>query len=264
MGFLKKGAAKQAAIKKDDVQKAEYEQKKKHHEEHGYPLFRFWLNKQESCYITFLDGDLDQDGLIDNPVLYQHQLQLNGSWNNFYVCTADKEPCPICEDGKTPSLVQLFTVIDHRSYESKGGKVYKNTRKLFVAKRGTMDLLQKIATKRGGLTGATFDASRLGEKAPAVGDSFDFERKTPLETIQAKLGEEMVPADYEHEFEYKTADELRAEGFGGVVIGKETSVPNTGTSSQSSNLPFEPDDNDGAAESGTQPSEDGSQFDNFL
>ena len=46
------------------------------------------------------------------------------------------------------------------------GKVIKNTRKLFIAKNQTIKMLTKLAAKRGGLQGCTFDVARTGDKEP--------------------------------------------------------------------------------------------------
>jgi hypothetical protein len=202
-------------------------------------LFRFWLEKGEEGAITFVDGFLTEKGVLDTFMFREHSLFMNGRWGNNFVCVSEQEPCPICEGGDTPSLVGCFTIIDHRDYVSKKGNKYSNTRKLFVAKRNSLKLLQKEATKHGGLAGCQFDVSRIGDQAPRVGDVFSFSEKGDLKQLAQHYTQEFidpatkkkvvrsnfVPADYGGEIHYLTASELRKLGFGkGSPIGGEGPV----------------------------------------
>ncbi|NOQ30168.1 MAG: hypothetical protein GQ570_03500 [Helicobacteraceae bacterium] len=215
--WMKKGAeAKDALVKEEaQVEQRQSEQNK---------LFRFWMPNNSQTAITFLDGDLDGDGVLDSLLFNEHNVFMNGNWRNWFVCTKDEEPCPICEGGSNPALVGVFTIIDHTEWTGKGanGKLHKDERKLFVAKRNTLKQLQMIAAKRGGLAGCTFDVMRSGDNSPGCGSVFDFTEKLDMPTVikqypDAKDG----VADYGHEISYKTADELRALGFGSMPIGTE-------------------------------------------
>lgn len=196
-------------------------------------MFRFWLPAEESAAITFVDGDLTDKGVLDCFMYREHTLFLQGKWNNFYPCTGDDEPCPICETGDDPSLVGVFTIIDHREYKGKKA-IYKDQPKLFVAKRGTLKILQQIASKRGGLAGCTFDVTRTSDDKANVGDLFDFTEKTDIATLRKKYVQKnkdgkpetvFKPAVYEEEIVYYSADELRKQGFGkGTPIGAEGPV----------------------------------------
>jgi len=213
--FMKKGKEAQKEIEKQDALAAQ---------KSSDTVFRFWLPVGGETAITFLDGDLDEDGLLDVGMYYEHQVYMNGDWRNWFVCTADEEPCPICEGGDKPSLVGAFTVIDHSEYESKG-KHYKDQVRLFVAKRDTVKKLQKIATKRGGLAGCRFDVSRTGDKSPNVGDMFDFTDKRPLSEVLEQYNVD-GPLDYEKHIIYRPAADLRKLGFGTVPVGAESNIPN--------------------------------------
>ena len=191
--------------------------------------FRFWVKQDGEGLVTFLDGNLTSDGLLDTVSFNQHNLKINGKWRNYFVCVADNEPCPLCEMDNYPTLVALFTVLDHTKYTDRNGKVHQHERKLFVAKRDTMKRLQKLAAKRGGLTGWTVSISRTGERSPEVGTDFDFEEHHEDlvefgKTLKLKA-EDVKPLDYEKEIKYLSADELRELGFGTPVVGKsETSA----------------------------------------
>lgn len=223
--WMKTGKAAQKAIEDADRRQQE-------RFEAAGRAWRFRLQEGEEAQITFVDGELDEDGLLKNPVFKEHNIRKNGKFGNFYVCTSDQEPCPLCEAGDEPSLVQAFTVIDHRPVESKDKKRhYDFVRRLFMAKRNVMKLLQNKAGKYDGLVGVTFDATRTGSNAPSTGDSFDYVQKDNVGELteyftrkNAKGKEETIfeVCDYTKEFPYLTAKELRKEGFGaGTPVGAE-------------------------------------------
>lgn len=202
-------------------------------------MFRFWLEKGDEAPITFVDGNLTDKGVLDSFMFREHSLMINGRWGNNFVCVSEQEPCPICDGGDKPSLVGVFTIIDHRDYTSKKGNVYSNTRKLLVAKRNTFKLLQREASKHGGLAGCRFDVSRIGDQSPRVGDVFSFtEKGDPValaqtytydvidpQTKKKSVASSFVAADYGEEIRYLSAAELRKLGFGkGSPIGGESPI----------------------------------------
>ena len=223
-------------------------------------VFRFWLpydDPDSERRITFLDGGIDEDGMLDIPMYYEHNVYMNGRWGNHFVCLAGETSCPICEDGDSNAmLVGAATIVDHTPYIIKSGdrkgEEIKDQRKLFVCPRGTVKLLHKIAKKRGGLAGVTLDVSRSGKKAARVGDMFDFVAKTNMERIKEKLGEETAtPFDYEEVLPYVPEDELRNLGFGAAPVGKSGPSPSTTKASKEKSAETPSDDgeaDDGAGE----------------
>lgn len=222
LGFLKKGESAKKALAYEEAQ-AELRK-----QEAG-KMWRFWMPAGEDRQITFLDGDLDEDGMLDIYMFYEHTVRVNGNWEQF-VCTADvdeTQPCPICEKGDRASFVGVMTIIDHSEHTIKkgpnAGKKVANQRKLFVAKQGTIRQLTKLAAKRGGLAGCTFDVSRTGDKEPAVGNQFDFVHKfDSYEAIAEQFGlktEEVQPADYTEEIRYRSPEELIELGVGKALAG---------------------------------------------
>jgi hypothetical protein len=204
--------------------------------------FRFWLKKGDEASIWFVDGALHTKGYLAPPRYYEHTVFFNNTWDNI-VCPQQtmpsaKEVCPICEGKDRAALVSLFTVIDTRPYTTKNGITIPFTRKLFVAKPTTFDMLNKMAIKRGGLTGCRFDVSRTGDKSPNVGDVFDFQEKstdvealTQMFTSTFKVKDKQSGSDiqktvnlweplpYEKEIIFRTGDELRKMGFGAPTGG---------------------------------------------
>jgi hypothetical protein len=226
MNWMKRGDDAAVSLKQ-----AEAESKAKSMQNKS--MWRFRLNDGEEARVTFVDGELTKNGNIDWLTYREHQVFMNGKWNNHFVCTEPAEKCPICESGDSPSWVAVLTVIDHREYKSKKdpGKSYKNQPRLFVMKQQTAKLLQNLGEKRKGLAGCTFDILRAGDKSPAVGSSFDFIEKNSVKDLQAQFMEKdehgkmktvFVPADYEKEIVYRSAKELMQFGFAssGTSIGQ--------------------------------------------
>jgi len=217
--FLKRGDQAKQALEQERARREAQEA------ERG-GLFRFWMSPEQDRRITFLDGELDEDGMLDVPMYYEHTVRVAGRIKN-YVCVGDQEPCPICQADEKAALVGVMTIIDHTPHKIKrgqnAGKEVRNQRKLFVAKQTTLQTLTKIANKRGGLTGCTFEVSRADDRSPGVGSQFDFEEKhDTLEQVAQKYGlsaEDVVPADYSEEIHYFTADELVRLGAGSPVRG---------------------------------------------
>lgn len=237
--FLKTGKASTEMAKQHakDVEAKKAQQGK---------LFRFWMKEGEEARITFIDGDLTEEGYLQPPRYYEHNMFENGSWNNFYLCPKMTQPdkgdtCPYCDAGDRPALVALFTIIDHRAIPSSKDKtkIWKDTKKLLVAKPQTFELLNKHALKRGGLAGATFEASRIGDKSPSAGSMFEFVEKKPVEDLKKLYMVERVDpktnqkikvtnftvADYEKEIVYKTGAELAASVGGGAQQASNAGAP---------------------------------------
>ncbi len=221
--WMMKGAAAKAAIASEDA-KAELAKAEKD------KLWRFWMPAEEERKLTFLDGNVDADGMLDVFMFYEHSVVVAGDRKQF-VCTAEKEgSCPLCDRGDSkPYLVGVLTVIDHTPHKIKkgdnAGKIIKDQKKLFVAKKQTIKQLSKIAVKRGGLAFATFDVQRDGEKGAAVGTQFDFVEKLKPAEFKAKyeLKDEYVqPAQLEKEITYRSADELVEMGLGQKKNGPGT------------------------------------------
>lgn len=223
-----------------NLAKQQEEEAKKRKEEQG-KMWRFWLTPGEEAKVTFVDGELTEQGFLLPARWYEHNLFLNGQWNNYFVCPEKTDPesgekCPICEDQDRPYLAAGFTVIDHREFTGKDNKVYKDRRKLLVAKPQSFEQLNKLAIKLKGLAGQTFDISRSkGDKAPAIGDLFIPMEKRSVEECQKLYVQEQldiktnkktvttvfVPADYQSEIVYRNSQALRQMGFGkhGGVMG---------------------------------------------
>jgi len=228
VSWLKRGAEAHKAI---DKIKADADRRK----EAAGKGRRFRMKKGDETQITFLDGSLLPDNRLDAPTFWEHERWPQGSsFPEYFVCVKEFEACPVCDDvdrerqanpngkgEKGSSLVHAFTIVDHTTWSDKNGKEHAHQKSLFICKGMVFERLQKIAQKRGGLTGCTFDVSREGDMSARVGSDFDFVEKLDLTDAkmckaQAKAWglEDLKPTDYDTVFEFRDAKELRKLGFG--------------------------------------------------
>lgn len=236
-GFMMRGKAA-----RQEREKAE--KRAKERRERAASAYRFWIGKDDDGErrITFLDGDLDDDGMLDIPYLYEHNVPYEGRFSDFRCTKAVDGECPLCEAGDEPSYVGVLTVLDMCDgeegrpdpWEDSDGKEHFYRRRLYVAKLQTLKKLQRYADKHDGLAGCTFDVSRDGKQSARVGSNFDFVEKEDLEDIAGDLEkpEHADPADYENEpeLEYKSPEELLELGLGekGEVVGARGSKSRKG------------------------------------
>lgn len=237
MSFLRTGKSSKAlAIKNQAEQELRKLQKGK--------AWRYFLEPKETGRLTFVDGDLDEDGELNPPRAYEH---FDRETKTHFVCPQKTDPslgdvCPTCErngNNDWAALVAYFTVIDHRTIQSKDGKKsYTNERKLFVPKSEVMEKLTKRAIARGGLAGTTWDVSRGNDKTAATGDDFEFVAKADIAGLRKLYREDKLddkgkvigeqtafyPINYDEDIVMMREAELRQKGFGTGANGKSTGV----------------------------------------
>lgn len=224
-GFLKKGTEAKEVLQKEEA-KAEARAA------NASKSFRFRIKYEgkqtPEVNITFLDGELNEEGMLDIPYAREHTVKINGRFENIICTEEDEGYCPICArgaEGDDAALVGYLSVVDHTPYTLKNGTVREMTKKLFVAKRATIQMLTNQAAKRGGLTGCTYGVMRTGDREPAVGNQYDFVQKDDIADLIKQSGEEpemWEPLNYEEELEYRTAEELVELGIGIAQSGPGT------------------------------------------
>jgi hypothetical protein len=229
LSFLKKGDAAQTAFDQAEAKQAAGAAAAAGGNDGAFLYkHRFWMPAEAETMITFLDGDLNENGVLDEICYNEHQLQIAGDWKNFFPCVSDDEPCPLCNSGLNPSFVSVFTVIDHSEWTDKKGQVHKDQKRLYAVKRESLKLLRKMAVKRDGLRGCSFDLSRTGDRSPAVGSHYDFLKKwEDMDKFKESYNLDDVDGlDYEDTIQYKTAKELTDLGLGVASggIGSEPSA----------------------------------------
>lgn len=184
----------------------------------------FFLKPGEEARVTFLDGELyidgDEKGFFKNPSRYEHQVWGDGGPPQYFACTAEKAPCPICRANNRAYLATYFTVIDHRVIKGQRA-TYKNRKILYVAKHGTVQRLRRLAAKnKGSLRGISFEISRSGERSATVGDEFMIlKRRSSAQLVErvrdvwtdAKTSK---PIPYDQVLVYHTAKKLKKMGVG--------------------------------------------------
>lgn len=220
--FMKRGNAARKAMEEDEA-RAEARRAE------AGKMWRFYIGKddlEEDFKITFLDGDLDKDGMLELNSWDEHTV-MNEGRPEQYICTGENEPCPLCHDGNKPSFVAAFTIIDHQEYTIKKGtrqgQTVKDERKLYIAKRQTIGKLQKIAAKAEGLRGVQVTVSRSTKDAAQVGDMFILDEKFDDDELMEKYGKgdekNIAPANYEEEIVYRDAATLTKMGVAAAISG---------------------------------------------
>jgi hypothetical protein len=180
---------------------------------------RFWLRVGEEAVIVFVDDT----GFYAKT----HQLNIAGSWNNFVTCTADFQPCPVCNSGDRPSLIGYYTVIDTREIQFKDGTRAKNRRVLFPAKNVAINMIADLKKKYNSLIGLAVKVKRYGQKSPNCGDYFEVisDKRIALKSLGADAD---VVYNYEKILAPPTPEELDTLGFGNRALGEVTAdVDNT-------------------------------------
>lgn len=187
-------------------------------------MFRWWMKAtpqgEDGRYLTFVDEEGMSPYGYEMPfVFFEHQLQLNGHWRNWFSCieplaNIDKgvaKVCPICLAGFKASWSSAYTVVDHSEWtESKTGKVHVDELKLFVCKSSVNSILRKAARKKGGLRGWRVEVMRTTSDDPNTGNVFDFEKRV-------ELPPDIVAPNYAEMFARKSEDELTKVLTGGVT-----------------------------------------------
>lgn len=191
---------------------------------------RVWLKEGTSAKLTFLDSE--------GFYFYEHNLYLNGRWTNWFTCRRDFDECPICDSGKHPSYVCVYTVIDHSEYVDKKGVVHKNEKKLLVTKSGVQPKIarRKQALENGDLTFSVFQFTRDKREEASTGEDIEYLRTLTRDEILANFKpanmsdeEFLKPFDYYELFEPLPVEKLR-QVVGQRVVGQEDNNQNGGES----------------------------------
>ncbi len=193
--------------------------------------YRFWIVVGAEARISFIDGNLDEDGALDAPFWYEHRLMIGGKVQSIvcYETAMTMGPCPICAAGHRTQLVAGLTVINHTPYTiqsgQNAGKTLVNRVQMFVAPRTAMETLQKLATKRKGLAGHCYDVYRKDKKDPRVGSVYDYHGKLTAKQI-ASFGDDWMPCNWEEALKLLPPEEMKKFGEIAVPFGAGPSSAN--------------------------------------
>lgn len=146
----------------------------------SYGPSRFWLPRNGSAEVIFLSPGQPL------PIITEHQVQLYGNWRNWATCLRMiGEECLLCKYAKEHEKffaysAAFLSIIDTSEYTSKrDGKVYKDQKRLFVAKSRSLEFLKRRYAQRVA-AGETLRASKYqifrsnDKTAASVGDQFDY------------------------------------------------------------------------------------------
>lgn len=163
---------------------------------------RVWLKPHTSKNLVFLD-----DAAFS---FYEHQVKINGRWDNFFTCIGKANGCPLCLSGMNPYLNTVFTVIDRTEYQDKKGIKHADEKRLFAVKEETALTLKEKHKRWGGMKNKEIVATRKGDKDASCGSDFEL----VLENGQIKIPDlshlkDKNPYNYMELFKPQTAQELR-------------------------------------------------------
>jgi hypothetical protein len=194
----------------------------------GDRMRRFYMSAGEEKTVTFLDGMLDEDGMLGFMSFNEHTIQTGAKKWEEVVCLAEQEICPACTAGHKSYYVGVFTVINHTPYiiqsGPNAGKKLGDRRELYCAKLGTLRTLQTYAAKWGGLKGWKVEITRVTEKDAKVGNLF--QKISHCDDLVSTFGPELsLPADYGKEINFLTAEQMVAAGLGTATTGPGFNKP---------------------------------------
>lgn len=170
---------------------------------------RFSLEKGESARVTFMDGNLTREGLIELWLYKEHFLPIPPY---RFVCVAYNEECPICRDGFRAHLMGAGTIYDHRV----------NATRIFCVAYSSLSRMAVKAKEVNGLKGWTVLMTKTGNARTRIGDVMEFEGRMTDSELMAAYGRRgrLPTMNYAKHLGYLSAKELRKQGFG-VIQGLE-------------------------------------------
>ena len=179
--------------------------------------WRFFMKKGDEKSVLFLDDS--------PPIVLEHNLKINGKWNNFFTCRrvlGDGENCPLCAAGDRAYDVGFYHVLDLDGYVDKRGEKRTNVLRIFPAKQTEklpmVKRLKKFSNQQGGLLGVKFNVERSrSDTSAAVGDDWMVDSKLDLAQVEKILGKPLkdvipvTPADREKYWEDYLAPKTEVE-----------------------------------------------------
>lgn len=139
---------------------------------------RFWMPNDTERLITFIDTPMiELDGIkIQTPFKYnEYQIQLNGSWKNWFTQPIDPSDDVLKEMGYKAAKVAVLTAIDHAEWTDRNGTVHRDELCLYVVKRSSQvwKQIERFMERGMDLSGQTFLVSRMGDKSPGTGSMLE-------------------------------------------------------------------------------------------
>jgi hypothetical protein len=148
-------------------------------------IHRFWLNKDTSKEVVFID-----DARFG---VFEHRVQVNGKWETYTCAGAD---CLFCTYKKSRYYTEYYTIIDLTRWVNREGKEVRTTRRALGAGKEAAQLLEKRRVDLGGsLAGKKFKVSRFGDRGTSVGNDWSpMPTDRPIDTT--RLPPECQPLNF--------------------------------------------------------------------
>lgn len=170
---------------------------------------RFWMPNDSERLITFIDTPIiDLEGIkVQTPFKYnEYQIQLNGSWKNWFTQPIDPTEDVLKEMGYKAAKVAVLTAIDHAEWTDRNGTTHKDQLCLYVVKRSSQvwKQIERFMERGMDLSGQTFLVSRMGDKSPGTGSMLE----KHSENFNLREGD--VPFNYLEILKPKSKSDLEA------------------------------------------------------
>lgn len=182
--------------------------------EEGQKFYRFWIAREQSKDIVFLD---DEDEVVS---AYEHRVLTISGRVDYVMCLRSfgETRCPLCELGNKRYLVYYLNIIDLDGYRTRDGRIIKNVKMVMPLKTRAAQALRtyldmwKRRDKDLRLKFLKVTVARLPLRdAPATGDRFENPQMLTDEEIKKleKSGVDFTPIELEKVVKvFRTLDQL--------------------------------------------------------
>jgi len=119
--------------------------------------------------------------LVDDEAfcIHEHNAKLNDRWDNNHTCMKNiEDPCESCTrlGDKSRFYIGYLTSIDCSAFVDKKGNKYQYEVKLVGGKLGSLKKWRRKKEDRGSLVGTMWKVTRETDKAPSIGDEWEFHK----------------------------------------------------------------------------------------
>jgi cobalamin biosynthesis protein CobT len=123
--------------------------------------------------------------------LHEHSVKIGKEFRNYFTCRKEMDTCPLCEAGYNTSYVLVATIISHKKWKDKSGKIHTNQKQLIVFKSKAREaILRRIKKNDGDITRCVFEMSRgTAQGECATGEDFEL-----IKQLSPKEIKQLVPA----------------------------------------------------------------------
>ena len=145
---------------------------------------RFWFPVGGTRELVFVDDASFQ--------IHEHNPRISGDSKNWFTCLSgvadDVVCCRLLNRSFPKYLAGYYTVVETSATTDKKGNTHQYGIKLLDAKFNTLKKFEqkqadRVAQDGVGMAGSLYKTSRTGEKSPACGEDYEFQRRAVMENL---------------------------------------------------------------------------------